>query len=228
MSLQTNKTNSTLGHQVEKFLQEKGVNTPMADMGYQAIGDDTRIAEISRHFTEIMNILGLDLKDDSLEETPLRVAKMYVKELFWGLKPDNFPKCTVIENKMGYDEMVLERDIQVMSNCEHHFLPIEGKAHVAYIPKNKVLGLSKMNRIVEYFSRRPQVQERLAEQIYWALVYILETEDVAVVLEGEHFCVKMRGVEDPDSDTITSKLGGVFKHEPETRAELMTLITMKK
>lgn len=195
----------------------------MHDMGKYT--NSAAIELIEERFSDIMEILGLDLDDDSLCDTPKRVAKMYVNELFWGLDPGNFPKCTVIENKMGYDEMVLERNIQVMSNCEHHFLPIEGKAHVAYIPKNKVLGLSKMNRIVEYFSRRPQVQERLAEQIYWALVYILQTEDVAVVLEGEHFCVKMRGISDPDSDTVTSKLGGAFRNEPELRAELMSLIT---
>jgi GTP cyclohydrolase I len=222
MSLQSHKTDATLGLQVEEFLKQKGVNTPMHS-GPQ-LNDEHKIAFIKQHFTHIMEAMGLDLTDDSLEETPKRVAKMFVNELYWGLAPQNFPKCTVIDNKMGYDEMVIERNITVMSNCEHHFLPIEGKAHVAYIPKNKVLGLSKMNRIVEYFSRRPQVQERLAEQIYWALVFILGTEDVAVVLEGEHFCVKMRGVEDPDSDTVTCKLGGAFRAEPETRAELMSLI----
>jgi GTP cyclohydrolase I len=171
-----------------------------------------------------METLGLDLSDDSLEETPKRVAKMYVNEIFWGLKPENFPKCTVIENKMGYDEMVIEKDITLMSNCEHHFVTIDGKAHVAYIPKGKVLGLSKLNRIVEYFARRPQVQERIAEQVYHALAFILGTEDIAVVIEGVHYCVKSRGVEDHGSYTYTAKLGGCFRSEPEARAEFMSLI----
>ena len=126
-----------------------------------SIKGERKVAKIQKHFAAIMEILGLDLEDDSLMDTPKRVAKMYVNEVFWGLKPENFPKCTVIENKMGYDEMVVEKDITVMSNCEHHFVTIDGKAHIAYIPKDKVLGLSKMNRIVEYFSRRPQVQERI-------------------------------------------------------------------
>lgn len=226
MSLQKTKTDPTLGHRVQSYLVSKGVNTPTtSDVTNDSMG---KIQEIESRFAEIMTILGLDLSDDSLEDTPKRVAKMFVNEIFWGLDPNNFPKCTTIQNNMGYDEMVLERNITVMSQCEHHFLPIEGHAHVAYIPKDKVLGLSKMNRIVEYFSRRPQVQERLAEQIYWALSYILETDDVAVVLTGEHFCVKQRGVEDPDSDTVTSKLGGCFRSEPETRAELLTLISLNK
>ena len=140
------------------------------------------------------------------------------------MKPENFPKCTVIDNKMGYDEMVIEKDITVMSNCEHHFVTIDGKAHIAYIPKGKVLGLSKMNRIVEYFARRPQVQERIAEQVYHALSFILGTEDVAVVIEGTHYCVKSRGVEDHNSYTLTAKLGGCFKTEPDCRAEFMSLI----
>ena len=186
--------------------------------------DTHKIMKIEKHFAAIMDILGLDRNDDSLTETPKRVAKMYVNEIFWGLKPENFPKCTVIENKMGYDEMVIERDITLMSNCEHHFVTIDGKAHVAYIPKGKVLGLSKLNRIVEYFARRPQVQERIAEQVYHALVYILGTEDVAVVIEGVHYCVKSRGVEDHSSFTMTAKLGGCFKSEPDCRAEFMSLI----
>lgn len=223
MSLQPHKCDPILGLLVEDFLKQKGVNTPMQPPTH-IYNDEYKINVIQGRFREIMEVMGLDLTDDSLEDTPKRVAKMFVNELYWGLDPQRFPKCTVIDNKMGYDEVVLERNISVMSNCEHHFLPIEGKAHVAYIPNTKVLGLSKMNRIVEYFSRRPQVQERLAEQIYWALVFILETEDVAVVLEGEHFCVKMRGVEDPDSDTITCKLGGAFRNEPSARSELMSLI----
>jgi len=223
MSLQKNKCDAELGYKIEEFLREKGVHTPsLIDPLLKK--DEYKIKKIEKYFTIVMETLGLDLTDDSLMDTPKRVAKMYVNEIFWGLKPENFPKCTVIENKMRYDEMVVERDITMMSNCEHHFVTIDGKAHVAYIPKDKVLGLSKLNRIVEYFSRRPQVQERIAEQVYWALVYILGTEDVAVVIEGVHYCVKSRGVEDHSSSTITAKLGGCFRSEPEARAEFMSLI----
>lgn len=223
MSLQKGKTDPELGYRVEEYLKEKGVHTP-TNIDMLLRKDEGKIKKIERHFGAIMDILGLDRNDDSLEETPKRVAKMYVNEIFWGLKPENFPKCTVIENKMGYDEMVIEKDITLMSNCEHHFVTIDGKAHVAYIPKGKVLGLSKLNRIVEYFARRPQVQERIAEQVYHALVYILGTEDVAVVIEGVHYCVKSRGVEDHSSYTMTAKLGGCFRNEPDCRAEFMSLI----
>ena len=166
-----------------------------------------------------MHTLGLDLSDDSLIETPKRVAKMYVNEIFWGLDFEAFPKCTTVDNKMKYDEMVVERNINVQSNCEHHFVVIDGLATVAYVPKQKVLGLSKINRVVEYFSKRPQIQERLTEQIFHALQFILETEDVAVMIDAQHFCVKSRGVEDAGSSTITSKLGGGFKSDPAARAE---------
>jgi GTP cyclohydrolase I len=217
------KNDKTLGLKVENHLKSLNVHTPMSYL-YDAT-EEEKIAAIERHFTSIMQVLGLDLEDDSLSETPKRVAKMFVKEIFWGLDPANFPKCTTIENKMKYDEMVFERNISIKSMCEHHFLPIYGKAHIAYIPNSKVLGLSKLNRIVEYFARRPQVQERLAEQVHAALCYILETENVAVVLEGEHFCVKMRGVEDGESDTITSKISGSFK-QPAVRAELFSLLKL--
>ena len=223
MSLQKNKCDAELGYKIEEFLREKGVHTPtLIDPLLKK--DEYKIKKIEKYFTIVMETLGLDLTDDSLMDTPKRVAKMYVNEIFWGLKPENFPKCTVIQNKMSYEEMVIERDITMMSNCEHHFVTIDGKAHIAYIPKDKVLGLSKLNRIVEYFSRRPQVQERIAEQVYWALVYILGTEDVAVVIDGVHYCVKSRGVEDHSSSTITAKLGGCFRNEPEARAEFMSLI----
>ena len=223
MSLQAGKTDAELGYKVEEYLISKGVQTPTV-IEALSIKGDRKIAKIQKHFTAIMEILGLDLEDDSLMDTPKRVAKMYVNEIFWGLKPENFPKCTVIDNKMGYDEMVIEKDITMLSQCEHHFVTIDGKAHIAYIPKDKVLGLSKMNRIVEYFARRPQVQERIAEQVYHALSYILGTEDVAVVIEGVHYCVKSRGVEDSGSYTMTAKLGGCFRNEPETRTEFMSLI----
>jgi len=170
-----------------------------------------------------MKTLGLDLTDDSLMETPKRVAKMYVNEIFWGLDYEAFPKCTAVDNKMTYDEMVVERNINVQSNCEHHFVIIDGVATVGYIPKQKVLGLSKMNRIVEYFSKRPQIQERLTEQVWHALQYILETDDIAVVVDAQHFCVKSRGVEDVGSSTTTSKLGGRFKDDQTVRSEFMAL-----
>jgi GTP cyclohydrolase I len=223
MSLQVGKTDPELGYKIEEYLREKGVHTPTI-IDKLNVKEKSKINKIEKHFAAIMDILGLDREDDSLTDTPLRVAKMYVNEIFWGLKPENFPKCTVIENKMGYDEMVIEKDITLMSNCEHHFVTIDGKAHVAYIPKGKVLGLSKLNRIVEYFARRPQVQERIAEQIYHALAFILGTDDIAVVIEGTHYCVKSRGVEDHSSYTYTAKLGGCFRSEPEARAEFMTLI----
>lgn len=223
MSLQVGKTDPELGYKIEEYLREKGVHTPTI-IDKLNVKEKSKINKIEKHFAAIMDILGLDREDDSLTDTPSRVAKMYVNEIFWGLKPENFPKCTVIENKMGYDEMVIEKDITLMSNCEHHFVTIDGKAHVAYIPKGKVLGLSKLNRIVEYFARRPQVQERIAEQIYHALAFILGTDDIAVVIEGTHYCVKSRGVEDHSSYTYTAKLGGCFRSEPEARAEFMTLI----
>lgn len=215
------KCDPELGIRVHKHLASLGVETPFLETSEFS---DKKVKKIEKHFTEIMKILGMDLTDDSLIDSPRRVAKMFVNELFWGLDPSRFPKCTAIENKMGYDEMVLERDISVTSCCEHHFVTISGVAHVAYIPKDKVLGLSKLNRVVEYFSRRPQVQERLAEQIYHALSFILETPDVAVVIDAEHFCVKARGIQDPHSTTITSKLGGGFKDNPALRAEFMHLI----
>lgn len=222
MPLNSEKCDPQLGKEIHEHLLKLGVETPTTESVNWT--DEGKIQTISKYFTNIMSVLGMNLVDDSLQDSPLRVAKMYVKEMFWGLKPENFPKCTAIENKMGYDEMVLEKGISVISCCEHHFVTIRGVANVAYIPNKKVIGLSKLNRVVEYFSRRPQVQERLAEQIYHALSYILETEDVAVVIDAEHFCVKARGIQDPHSSTITSKLGGKFKLEPELRAEFMSLL----
>jgi GTP cyclohydrolase I len=178
-----------------------------------------KIAEIEKSFSYIMQVLGLDLNDDSLMETPKRVAKMYVNEIFWGLDYDAFPKCTTVDNKMKYNEMVVERNVNVQSNCEHHFVVIDGLATVAYVPNNKVLGLSKINRIVEYFSKRPQIQERLTEQIFHTLQFILDTEDVAVLIDAQHYCVKSRGVEDTGSSTVTVRLGGGFKNHPEVRNE---------
>lgn len=182
---------------------------------------DEKIDKIEAHFSEILKILGLDLEDDSLKETPKRIAKMYVNEIFSGLTATNFPKITVIENKMAYDQMVCVQDIEVMSMCEHHFQPIDGFATIAYIPNTKVIGLSKLNRIVEYFAKRPQVQERMTKQIADCLQYILETEDVAVHINAKHYCVIARGIQDSHSTTTTSDLRGAFKARSETRTEFL-------
>ncbi|MCX7593166.1 MAG: GTP cyclohydrolase I FolE [Fischerella sp.] len=222
MSFQKTKVDPELGYAVHKHLIACGVETPM-DFNYLHRENKEKIDIIERHFTEIWRTMGLDLSDDSLMETPKRMAKMWVLETMWGLLPENFPKCTTVDNKMKYDEMVIERDVSVQSQCEHHGVVIDGLATVAYIPKKKVLGLSKINRVVEYFSKRPQIQERLTEQIYHALQYILETDDIAVMIDAQHFCVKSRGVEDTGSSTVTSKLGGCFKSDPAVRAEFMNI-----
>ncbi len=185
------------------------------------LSDEEKIAKVSEKFKEIMEIIGLDLTNNSLQDTPKRVAKMYVTELFKGLKPENFPKITVIKNEMLYDQMVVVKDVSVISLCEHHFATIHGIANIAYIPSKGVIGLSKINRITDYFSRRPQVQERLTKQIADCLSYILKTEDVAVHINAKHYCVISRGVGDVNSSTITSDLRGAFKNSPETRTEFL-------
>jgi GTP cyclohydrolase I len=212
-----------LGKQISRLLIEKGLETPFNDPYPFPVDDNFTRGVIETHHQSIMEALNLDLMDDSLAETPSRVSKMYAKEIFTGLNYENFPKCTTVENKMQYDEMVCVDNIEVKSMCEHHFLPFIGMATVAYIPGNKILGLSKFNRIVDFFARRPQIQERLTEQISEALRYILDTEDVAVVIRADHYCVKLRGVEDFCSNTITSKLSGRFKEKPELRQEFLAL-----
>lgn len=214
------KTDQALGQKVNQYLIEQGVETPMKKQNSLSIDEKRKAMETS--FTAIMQLLDLDLNDDSLKDTPRRVAKMYLDEIFSGLNYDNFPKCTTVENKMGYDEMVTVDDISSLSVCEHHFVTIDGNAKVSYIPNQKVIGLSKINRIVKFFSRRPQIQERLTEQIFHALSFILDTEDVAVKITGTHYCVKSRGVEDTSSKTTTTKLGGVFKSNDKTRLEFLT------
>tara|TARA_Y100001970_G_scaffold177283_1_gene216021 strand:- start:250 stop:921 length:672 start_codon:yes stop_codon:yes gene_type:complete len=223
MAFDKTKTDPALGKKVHEHLMSVGVETPVIDNG---LTRKEKIDLIQRNFYEIATTLGLDLNDDSLTDTPKRVAKMYVNEIFWGLDYAAFPKVTVVDNKMQYNEMVVERGISVQSYCEHHFVNIDGLATVAYIPNNKVLGLSKMNRVVEYFSRRPQIQERLTEQIYHALCFILETENVALTIDAKHFCVKSRGVEDTECSTVTSRLGGNFKAHPEVRAEFLALLKL--
>ena len=188
--------------------------------------DKTKMRKIEEHFLEIMNVLGLDLTDDSLKETPKRVAKMYVQEIFSGLNPKNKPEIALFENKYKYKEMLVEKEITFYSNCEHHFVPIFGKAHVAYISNGQVIGLSKINRVVQYFARRPQVQERLTIQIAEELKRVLNTEDVAVVIDAVHLCVSSRGVQDNDSKTVTSHFGGKFNDEA-SRREFFTYIGMK-
>ena len=187
-----------------------GLETPMVQGAFD-ISDAEKKEAIAYHFSAIMETLGLDLKDDSLSGTPLRVAKMYVEEIFSGLDPKNKPKLALFENKYQYKQMLVEKNITFYSNCEHHFVPIIGKAHVAYISSGKVIGLSKLNRIVQYFAKRPQVQERLTNQIANELRQALETEDVAVIIDAKHLCVSSRGIKDDTSSTITSFYGGAFE-----------------
>ena len=220
MSYNKTKCDPILGQAVHEYLVKCGVETPSEYIyEYKDIDRKTKIDLIEQHFKQIMQIMGLNLNDDSLSETPKRVAKMFINEVYFGLDYEAFPKCTTVDNKMKYNEMVCERNVTVQSNCEHHFVTISGLATVAYVPKEKVLGLSKINRIVEYFSKRPQIQERLTEQIYHALVFILGTEDVAVMIDAKHYCVAARGVEDTSSSTVTSRLGGGFKTDQAARAE---------
>lgn len=199
------------------------LETPLREDAFD-LDDNLKVELIEEHFREIMNILGLDLTDDSLKGTPKRVAKMFVKEVFSGLNPKNKPKATLFENKYQYNQMLVEKDITVHSYCEHHFVPILGKAHVAYISSGKVIGLSKLNRIVRYFAKRPQVQERLTMQIADELKKVLQTEDVAVIIDAKHLCVSTRGVQDNDSSTVTAAYSGKFQEEA-TKQELLRYIS---
>lgn len=235
MAFDKNKTNPELGLEIESVLRKIGVHTPtngtyfFDDSGTRQEIDsnnsEMQIRKISQCFENIMTILGLDLKDDSLSDTPTRVAKMFINETMWGLKPTNFPKCTTVENKMGYDEMVVVKNIKLQSVCEHHWQNISGTVTIAYIPKTKVLGLSKFSRITEYFSRRPQIQERLTEQLFHTLVHILDTDDVAVFINATHSCMIARGAEDIHSSTVTNRLGGRFRSDFAARAEFMNIAT---
>jgi GTP cyclohydrolase I len=198
------------------------VDTPLRSDAFK-IDDDLKIELIEKNFKEIMHILGLDLSDKSLRDTPQRVAKMYVKEIFNGLNPDNKPQPTLFENKFKFNEMLVEKNITIYSYCEHHFVPIIGKAHVAYFPKNYVIGLSKLNWIAKYYAKRPQVQERLTMQIASELKETLQTDDVAVLIDADHLCVASRGVNDVNSSTITSSYNGKFLND-ETRKEFLSLV----
>lgn len=201
---------------------EVNTKTPLK-VGAFDLSDADKIQQIEKHVESILDILGMDLKDDSLSKTPHRVAKMYVKEIFSGLNPANKPSVTLFENKYKYSQMLVEKEIALFSTCEHHLVPIYGKAHVAYISNGEVIGLSKINRIVRYYSKRPQVQERLTRQIATELRETLKTEDVAVVIDATHMCVAARGVEDVNSSTVTADLSGQFLKEA-TRMEFLRYI----
>ena len=203
---------------VQSALVEHGLETPLLP---SELTSEQKYQRIKGLMTEVVATLGLDLADDSLAETPHRIAKMYVNEIFSGLDYANFPKISQIDNKMGVEEMVKVSNISVVSTCEHHFITIDGIAKVAYIPKGKIIGLSKINRIVRFFAQRPQVQERLTQQVLVALQTLLDTEDVAVSINATHYCVKSRGIMDTTSSTQTTALGGSFKANASTRAEFL-------
>ena len=213
--------NADLG---EDHIQTSDV-TPLRDDAFEK-SDEEKISIIKKNIREIMHTLGLDLNDDSLMGTPARVAKAYVNELFYGLNPEFKPKSSTFENKYDYGEMLVEKNINVYSTCEHHLLPIVGKAHVAYISNGSVIGLSKINRIVDYFSKRPQVQERLTKQIVTELKKVLKTEDVACVIDAKHLCVNSRGIKDIDSSTVTSEFGGKFKYDQASKDEFLKYIQL--
>ena len=217
------KNDPSLGKEVHAYLVKQGLETPMTDGVKESA--EKKIASITDSFSDIMIDLGLDLTDDSLTDTPKRVAKMFVNEIFYGLNYDYFPKCTAIENKMKANgSFLLEKNINVQSNCEHHFVVIDGLATVAYLPDKKLLGLSKLNRIVQFFAKRPQVQERLTEQIRATIQFVAETKDVAVYVDAKHWCVKSRGIQDQTSSTVTLSVGGVFAEDnSEIRKEFLNL-----
>ncbi len=201
------------------------LDTPMTQDAF-LLSDNEKIEKIAHHFKEIMRTLGLDLTDDSLAGTPLRVAKMYIEEVFSGLNPKNEPSTSLFDNTYSYNEMLVEKDIELYSYCEHHFVPIIGKVHVAYIPNKNVVGLSKINRYVQYFAKRPQVQERLTKQIVAKMQEALGTKDVCCVIEAKHLCVNMRGVKDSKCSTITAEYGGAFKTH-EVKQEFLNHINRK-
>ncbi|MBF8961806.1 GTP cyclohydrolase I FolE [Pontibacter sp. FD36] len=219
--------NQDLGQEAEEMDDHmmSSLETPLRPDAFD-LSDAEKIVIIERHFREIMHTMGLDLTDDSLKGTPLRVAKMYVQEIFSGLHPENKPVIRRFENKYKYNQMLVERDITVYSSCEHHFVPIIGKAHVAYMPNEHVIGLSKLNRIVQYYARRPQVQERMTMQIADELKQALQTENVAVLIEADHLCVMSRGVNDVSSSTITAEYSGLFEQD-QYRNEFLSHIRKK-
>ena len=230
MNIETLTTNNKNGHKLNGFSHGEigddhlytGLETPMKPDAFK-LSDSEKKQRIALLFEEIMDVMGLDLTDDSLKGTPERVAKMYIDEIFSGLNPANKPKMALFDNKYQYNQMLVEKNISFYSNCEHHFVPIIGKAHVAYISSGKVIGLSKLNRIVQYYAKRPQVQERLTNQIAEDLKDILGTDDVAVIIDAKHLCVSSRGIKDETSATVTSYYGGKF-NTPSKIAELQNYI----
>lgn len=221
------KINSLLEASIEEIGDDhigSSEETPLRKDAF-TLSDEDKIERIKEDVTRILTTLGMDLEDDSLKGTPNRVAKMFVKEIFSGLHPENKPKASTFENKYKYGEMLVEKNITLYSTCEHHLLPIVGKAHVAYISNGSVVGLSKMNRIVDYFAKRPQVQERLNIQIVRELQKVLGTEDVACVIDAKHLCVNSRGIRDIESSTVTAEYGGKFK-DKETREEFLKFINL--
>lgn len=202
------------------------LETPLRDDAFE-LSVEEKVEMIEADFRHIMETLGLDLTDDSLKGTPKRVAKMFVKEIFGGLLPERKPGMSTFDNKYNYNQMLVEKDIVVYSTCEHHFLPIVGRAHVGYISKGKVIGLSKMNRIVEYYAKRPQVQERLTMQVVKAMQEALGTDDVACIIDAKHLCVNSRGIKDIESSTVTAEFGGAFKDNEQLRKEFIAYIGMK-
>lgn len=224
MSSHIGKSDPTLGKKVRDHLLGVGLETPIVESALHK-PEQEKIEKIESLMTSVLEVLGLDLRDDSLNETPRRIAKMFVKELFFGLDSDHFPKCTTIDNKMDYrNSFVLEKNVTVHSSCEHHFVTIDGFATVAYIPHDKVLGLSKLNRIVQYFAKRPQVQERLTEQIAETISFIADTPDVAVYVDAVHYCVKSRGIQDVSSSTVTFAARGKFTEpDSEVRREFLAI-----
>ena len=215
--MNTKKTTSTNANLIDNFSIDEigddhiytGLKTPMRANAFE-VSDEEKKEKIADLFEQIMDVMGLDLNDDSLKGTPKRVAKMYIEEIFSGLNPKNKPKVALFENKYQYNQMLVEKNITFYSNCEHHFVPIIGKAHIAYVSSGKVIGLSKLNRIVQYYAKRPQVQERLTNQIAEVLKHILNTQDIAVIIDAKHLCVSSRGIKDDTSATVTSYYGGVF------------------
>lgn len=218
------KTDRELGHKIKQYLAKHNVESPIDFDKYNALTAKEKEAKITDLMTEVLNTLGFDLSNDSVEGTPRRVAKMWVSEVMSGLNYDNFPRIMTFENKFDAAGMVVEKDVQSMSLCSHHLVTIDGVATVAYIPNKKVIGLSKINRVVDFFSRRPQEAERLTLQIFYALEYILETSDIAVYLNGVHYCVKSRGIQDSNSSTSTVKLGGKFLSDPQVRSEFYGIV----
>ena len=223
MSYDKTKTSPVLGEEIHAKLIKLGVETPTTKT-LTSLSNKEKIEKIEKLMTEVWQTLGMDLTDDSLVETPKRIAKMMVLDHYWGLLPENFPKNTTILNKVDCDEMITLSDIPVMSNCEHHGIVFTGTAVVSYVPGKKVIGLSKLNRVVEYFSRRPQVQERLTSQIFYALSHLLGIDDIAIAIRAQHYCMISRGVESPNTWTMTTKLGGSFKTKPETRSEFLDTV----